>query len=332
MTFKSLNNIRWGIIGAGDVCEVKSGPAFNLIDHSSLAAVMRRNAEKAKDFAQRHKVPRWYSDAEELINDPNVDVVYIATPPDSHMEYTLRVAKAGKPVYVEKPMARNHSECQEMINACEKAGVPLFVAYYRRSLPYFLKVKELVDRGTIGEVRNVDMKLYKTLQPDLIGASRDKNNWRVLPQIAGGGYFHDLASHQLDFLDYLLGPIKIASGFSANQAGHYPADDIVTGAFQFENGALGQGTWCFTSSSVSDIEETTIIGSRGQLRFSFFGGKTIILETEGKKPEIFTFPLLKHIQQPHIQSIVNELRGIGTSPSTGITAARTNKVMDWITG
>lgn len=332
MPINKMSKVRWGIIGAGDVCEVKSGPAFSLIKDSSLAAIMRRNPDKARDFAVRHQVPRWYTDADELINNPQVDAIYIATPPDSHRFYTLKAAQAGKPVYVEKPMARTYQECLDMIRACDDASVPLFVAYYRRSLPYFLKIKEIIDRKLLGDVRMVYVKLYKTLQPDIVGASGKKDNWRVFPHISGGGYFYDLASHQLDFLDFLFGPIISAQGFAANQAELYPAEDIVTGSFQFENGVLGQGTWCFNSSKISDHEETTIIGSRGELRFSYFGGKIMTLEIEGKKPEIFSFPLLKHIQQPHIKSIVSELKGEGKCPSSGISAARTNRAMEWIIG
>ena len=322
--------IRWGIIGAGDVCEVKSGPAFSQVENSRLVAVMRRNGEKAKDFARRHQVSRWYDDAEKLIHDPEVNAVYIATPPDSHKEYTLRVAEAGKPVYVEKPMARSYNECLDMIEACEKVHVPLFVAYYRRMLPNFLKIKDLVDQGAIGKVRLVDIKLFKTPAPDIVGASNAKDNWRIFPEIAGGGYFYDLASHQLDYLDYLFGPIVEARGFAKNQAGFYPAEDIVTGSFHFENGILGQGTWCFTTSKVSDQEITTLIGSEGQISFSYFGGWTITLEAEGKEKEIFTFKPIQNIQRPLIKTIVDSLLGKGTCPSTGISGARTNRAMEWL--
>ena len=136
-----MRTIRWGIIGCGDVTEVKSGPGFQKAQHSSLVAVMRRTGELARDYARRHGVPRWYDNAEALIDDPDVDAVYIATPPAYHKEYALLSAQAGKPVYVEKPMALNFEECQMMIEVCRAAGVPLFVAYYRRALSRFLKVR-----------------------------------------------------------------------------------------------------------------------------------------------------------------------------------------------
>ena len=140
---KHLNTVHWGIIGVGDVTEVKSGPAFYKSGYSELIAVMRRNAEKAADYAKRHNVPKWYSDGSKLINDPAVDAVYIATPPDSHASYAIEAMRAGKPAYVEKPMAKSYAECQEMLKVSEETGMPLYVAYYRRTLPAFLKAKEL---------------------------------------------------------------------------------------------------------------------------------------------------------------------------------------------
>ncbi len=323
-----MQTIRWGIIGCGDVTEVKSGPAFNKIPNSQLVAVMRRDAAKAEDYARRHNVPKWYADATALINDPEVDAVYIATPPDSHHDYTLQVAAAGKPVYVEKPMARTYAECQEMISACEKAQLPLFVAFYRRRLPSFLKVKELVDTGAIGEVRFVNIQLYHPLQSNL---EKDNLPWRVQPDIAGGGLFFDLAPHQLDILDYILGPIASASGQTANQANQYPAEDIVTAQYRFASGVLGSGTWCFTVADNQRTDRMEIFGSKGKITFAAFDKVPVLLETATGKQE-FDLPPPQHIQQPFIQTIVEQLTGQGECPSTGVTAARTAWVMDQIVG
>lgn len=323
-----LKDVRWGIVGVGDVCEVKSAPAMKQIEGSTLVAVMRRDGEKAQGYARRHGVPKWYDDAEELISDPDVNAVYIATPPNARIEYTRKAAAAGKPVYLEKPMARNFQECKELIEICEVANVPLFVAYYRRMLPNILKLRSLLEQKVIGDVRLVDVSLYKQLEPDIVGASRKEGNWRIIPEIAGGGYFFDLACHQLDVLDYLFGPVVEAQGFARNQAGQYPAEDVVMGTFAFKNNILGQGTWCFTTSPVSDREVTQIIGSKGQITFNYFGKHTIDVEVEGQEAQHLTFEIPAHIQQPLIQAIVDELRGKGTSPSTGKTAARTAWVMD----
>jgi predicted dehydrogenase len=322
--------INWGVIGVGDVCEVKSTPAMNLIEGSKLVAVMRRNAEKAADFAHRHGVPTWYDDADALINDPAVNAIYIATPPDTHAYYTLKAAAAGKPVYVEKPMARTFEECQSMIAACEKAGVPLFVAYYRRELPLYHKVKQLLTEGVIGDVRFIDIQLHKALRPDVLNNIIGADNWRVNPEIAGGGYFYDLASHQFDIIDFLFGAVKSAHGFAVNQTGHYPAEDLVLGSFALENGILGQGSWCFNAPLSSQTELTTIHGSKGSLSFTFFSDFHISIKLDGQVERILRFEMPKHIQQPLIQTIVHDLRGTGSCVSTGVSGARTNWVLEQI--
>jgi predicted dehydrogenase len=314
-----MKTIRWGIIGCGDVTEVKSGPALQKADHSALVAVMRRNGQLAEDFACRHGVPQWYDDAAALIHDPHVDAVYIATPPSSHKEYTLMSAAAGKPVYVEKPMARNTAECQAMIAACHKANVPLFVAYYRRALARFLKIKELLDKQAIGEIRMITVTLY---QPP---PSEQNLNWRVDPNTAGGGYFVDLASHMLDFLDFILGPISQVHGFASNHGRLYPAEDIVTGTFLFASGVHGVGTWCFTAHE--RLDHTEIVGSKGKIAYSTFDDQPIILTTAAGTQE-FPYDYPPHIQQPLIQQMVNALNGIGTCASSGETAVRTTWVME----
>ena len=320
-----MKTIRWGIIGCGDVTEVKSGPAFQKVQGSALAAVMRRNAGLAEDYARRHGVPRWYSEAEALIHDPEVDAVYIATPPDSHCAYTLAAARAGKPVYVEKPMARNTAECKEMIAACREAGVPLFVAYYRRALPRFLKAKELVTGGAIGDLRFVEILLTQPVQIH----PADRLPWRLQPEIAGGGLFVDLASHTLDFLDYVLGPVKKVHGFARNQAGAYPAEDLVSGVLEFESGVQAVGTWCFTAYET--VDRITFFGSTGTVTLSTFGVEPVQLKTlAGDRAFDISHP--PHIQQPLVQQVVDELHGQGRCPSTGDTALRTTWVMDQLLG
>ncbi|MCZ8514182.1 Gfo/Idh/MocA family oxidoreductase [Paenibacillus filicis] len=317
-----MNEIRWGIIGCGNVTEVKSGPGFQKAENSRLVAVMRRDEVLAADYAARHGVPKWYSRADELIRDPEVDAVYIATPPAYHHPYTLACAAAGKPVYVEKPMALNAAECDEMEAVCTKAGVPLFVAFYRRALPRFLQVKMWLEEGAIGEVRTVVTRHYgKPTAQELAG----EPSWRVKPELSGGGYFFDVGSHTLDLLDYLLGPIVRVSGDASNQAGLYAAEDIVTGSYVFESGVHGVGTWCFSSNF--DYEQNEIIGSKGRIEFSTFTEAPVrLIRESGTEERHIEHPA--HVQQPLIQSIVDELLGRGACPSRGDTAIRTSRVMD----
>jgi len=322
-----METIRWGIIGVGDVCEKKSGPAFYKIEHSSLVAVMRRDEEKAKDYAMRHTVPNYYTNADELINDPEVNAIYIATPPDSHKEYTIKALQAGKPVYVEKPMAMDYNECREMIAVAKESGQKVFAAYYRRALPYFQKVKELLQQEVIGKVLTVNVRYSRPpYESDL---HPETHTWRIKRSIAGEGYFYDLAPHTLDILDFLLGEITEAKGFQMNRGGLYEVADTVSAIFTFESGVVGNGQWCFVSSSVSVEDSIVISGTMGEIRFNTFAFQPIELITpEGNMFYETSSP--EHIQQPLIQTIVDELRGVGICPSTGISGARTSRVMDWI--
>ncbi len=314
--------VRWGIIGCGDVCEVKSGPGLQKARNSELVAVMRRDAEKAADFARRHGVPRWYADAEALIADPDVNAVYIATPPGNHLEYTRLAAAAGKPVYVEKPMARTHAECLQMIEACEQARVPLYVAYYRRCLPRFLAVRDAVQSGRIGNPMTAQVVFRRPPSQKEIAGNLP---WRVMPEHSGGGHIWDMGSHALDFLDFVLGPIEAVNGHAANFAGLYGPEDTVCGSFRFASGVLGAGTWGFACGVTEDLME--IVGSDGKVSLSVFGTEAPILQNHDGEVELDA-TLSEHVQQPLIQTIVDELNGRGSCPSSGVSAARTNWVLE----
>ena len=319
--------IRWGIIGVGNVTEVKSGPAFYKLDQSELVAVMRRNAEKAADYAHRHGVKKWYTNASELINDPEVDAVYIATPPDSHASYAIEAMKAGKPVYVEKPMARHYPECIEILEVSKQTGMPIWVAYYRRTLPAFLKAKELVETGAIGKPLMVNIKLYKEARER--NQKPEEMNWHVFPEIAGGGYFFDLASHQFDYLDFVFGKVTGVKGTAANLARLYPAEDTVSATWKHKSGVVGSGSWNFVAdkSSVEDIIQ--IIGETGEITLPCFNhGKITVKSAKGTEEYSFLNP--EHISQNLVQQVVNELLGNGKCVSTGESAARTSWVLDEI--
>ena len=316
-----MEKVRWGIIGVGNVTERKSGPGFQQAERSELVAVMRRNGDLAADYARRNNVPRWYDDADELINDPQVDAVYVATPPGSHKEYVIRAARAGKPVYVEKPMARTAAECEDMMSACEEAGVGLFVAYYRRALPRFVTVKELLDGGRVGQLRSVSIRNER---PAPVGEA-DQEGWRVVPEISGGGHFVDLGSHILDLLDWLLGPVTDAAGVATNRGGRYRAEDLVTGVFSFRSGVEGVGVWNYDSFQNKDQIE--INGTAGALRFSCFADEPLQLLTASGVEQI-NAPYPQTVQLPLIQTVVNALTGHGESPSDGHSAVRTARVID----
>ena len=320
--------IKWGFIGCGAVTEKKSGPAFRKAEGSDVVAVMRRDAVKAEDYARRHKIARWYDNAHDLINDPEVNAVYVATPPGSHAEYAIASMRAGKPVYIEKPMAASYEECIQINRVSEETGVPCFVAYYRRTLPYFNRVKQIIDDGLLGDISTVQIQF--AIPPYATDFDIENLPWRVKKELAGAGYFYDLASHQLDLLDYLLGQIKEVQGFKNNIAGLYDVEDTVTASFRFETGILGSGSWSFIAPKDTRSDLIFFTGTKGKLTCSTFNFSPILLETsEGVQEFIEENP--ENIQFYLIQSIVNFLNGKGKLPvSTGITAQRTNYIMDKI--
>lgn len=323
---KAFSKVRWGIVGCGSVTEVKSGPAYQQTEGFELVAVMRRDMAKAKDYAERHGVSNYYSDAEELIHSPEVDAVYIATPPDSHLHYALKVAAAGKPCCVEKPMASSYNECLEMQKVFAKRDLPLFVAYYRRSLPRFEQVKNWLNKREIGEVRHISWHLSSPPNKyDLSGEA----NWRTDPAVAYGGYFDDLASHGLDLFVYLLREFKEVSGIAINQQGLYGAKDAVAAAWLHEDGVTGAGSWNFGSSTQED--SVSIYGSKGHIKFAVFADFPLLLSNKSGEQEVY-IENPKHIQLPHVQNIQKHFSGEAQHPSVGGTALHTSWVMDKMLG
>jgi predicted dehydrogenase len=322
-----MQGIKWGILGCGDVTEVKSGPAFNKVADSSLVAVMRRDAVKAADYALRHGVPKWYSHAEELINDPDVNAIYIATPPLQHEEYTIMALAAGKPVYVEKPMALNAAAAIRMKDAAEKYQTKLSVAHYRRAQPMFLKVKELIDAQVIGDVRFAQLKMLQPADSSIIANSA--TNWRLDPAISGGGLFHDLAPHQLDLMVYFFGEPLSASGLGANQGQVAHVDDLVIGHILFKNGVVFNGTWCFSVAKADQADRCEIYGSRGKISFPVFGNK-VTLSKDGDEEE-FIFDPIPHVEQPMIEKVTQYFLGRHENPCAADQAILSMRLMDSFT-
>ena len=321
-----MKQINWGFIGCGEVTEKKSGPAFNEVEGSQVVAVMSRSENKARSYAERHHVRKWYTDASELIEDPDVNAVYIATPPSSHATFAIMAMRAGKPCYIEKPLAASYNDCIRINRISEQTGVPCFVAYYRRYLPYFQKVKEIIESGTIGNVVNVQVR-FSVPPRDLDFQSGKEMPWRLQPDIAGGGYFYDLAPHQIDLLQNLFGVITRAHGYPANRAHLYQAEDTLSACFFFESGIPGSGSWCFVGHESAKEDCIEVIGEKGSLSFSVFTYQPIeVIPSEGKN--LITVPNPPYVQLPLIKSVIQHLQGIGKCDCTSVSATAVNWVLD----
>ncbi len=324
-----MDHISWGIIGCGDVTEIKSGPAFSKVPDSSLWAVMRRNEAKARDYAERHQVPNYYSDAAELINDPAVNAIYIATPPGSHEQYCLAALAAGKPVYVEKPMALHHQSAEKMMAFAKERNVKLVVAHYRRAQPYFNKIKALLQEGAIGKVMYVrlDFRRKKMTAKQL---QDPKTAWRVDPSQSGGGLFHDLAPHQLGLMLYYFGEVAGATGFSANRSNVSQADDLVSGIISFESGVQFTGSWCFDVDEWEETDSCEIVGTEGSISFAVFDKQQIMLR-KGGQVEFIDFAPLPHVQQPMIEKVVSYFLDECENPCPPQEGYEVMKLMDAFT-
>lgn len=328
---ETLKTIKWGFIGCGEVTEKKSGPAFAKIEGSTVVAVMSRNRDKAKSYAERHGIPRYYSDAQSLIDDKEVNAIYIATPPSSHATYAIMAMRAGKPCYVEKPLASSYEECMRIIRISELTGVPCYVAYYRRYLPYFNKVKQLVGSGQIGRLLSVQVQFHVPPR-ELDTASGREMPWRLQPEVAGGGgYFYDLASHQLDLLQYMFGVIIEAEGFCCNMGHLYKVEDTFNACFRFDSGITGSASWCFVAHEAARKDRILLVGDKGTITFSVFDYKPIKLYTESGI-EYFDIANPEHVQLPLIENIVHALQGKAKCDSDCQSATPTNWVMDRILG
>ena len=306
-----MPTIRWGILGCGDVTEVKSGPGFQKAANSQLVAVMRRDAAKAADYAHRHNIPRWYDNADALINDNQVDAVYIATPPGAHELYALKTLAAGKPCYIEKPMTRNAPEARRIVDGFKAANLPLFVAYYRRAMPRFLKVKQLLNDDHLGKITS--MKWFYA--SDQMAKPINPIPWRLVPEHSGGGLFLDLASHALDLLDYWAGPLEVTSATATSRLGLFNAEDYVALKFRAPNNLIGAVVTDFTDRTNRD--EFVLTGEKATLRVSCFGNDPLRVKHHDGREESLDIPKPDHVQLPLIQTIVNDLLGSQKCPSTG---------------
>lgn len=307
-----MNEINWGIIGCGDVAEVKSGPAFQKVPHSNLISVMRRNEEKAKDFAKRHHVSHWTSNAEDILNNDDINAVYIATPPSSHLTYTLRALEAGKHVYLEKPMALSAIEAQQITNVLGNSTGKLTMAHYRRKLPAFLKVKELLDINSIGDIIHVDLQVLQSKKELFVSDAKD--NWRIQPEVSGGGYFYDLAPHHIDLMIHFFGPIEKILGLTKPTNRNANVEEIVNGIISFENGIQFRGIWNFNAAEINEKDECIIYGTNGRIKFSFFGSEVVLKRNNEEQTFSFTNP--NHVQEPMIANTVDYFLGKDKNPCT----------------
>ena len=229
-------------------------PAILKARNADLRAVMVRDLCRAREIAQEFGAPAWYDSVEDLLKDPEVDVVHVATPVYLHREFVVGAARAGKHVLCEKPMALNAREAEEMVRACREAGVVLMVAFVLRFHPGLRVVRDLL--GRIGRPVLGRVQLLKL-------APREHGSWRLDPELSGGGVLMDIGSHALDLLFLLFGDVKAIWADLGNRAFDWPVEDTARVGLRFMGGCLGEAFLSFGVPRMGRFLE--VYGTEGSL-------------------------------------------------------------------
>ncbi len=310
--------LRWGIIGCGDVVEKKSGPSIMGTGNSEIVHVMRRNLEKSKEYADANAILKATDKADEVLNNPDVDIIYIATPPNSHKDYVLQAAEAGKHILVEKPMGLNEAQSLEMCEACEKAGAQLFVAYYRRFHPHVLKMKELIAEGRLGRLLAGSIEFRDTF-PGI-----KESGWRLQPEVGGGGHLIDNISHRIDLFVDLFGDTDEIAG-SAVYSDETGAEEALSLSVRFQNGIIGTATGNVDNSL--RVDRFQIIGTEAEIVSDPLDGCSFVLRSR-EKEELFSFDPFPAPHLGLIQHIEKVLAEKGTNGSPGRDGLITDRIWD----
>jgi len=313
--------IRWGFLGCGKVVQKKSGEAFRSVPNSEIAVIMRRNLEAAKESAERFGAPKWCDNTEELLS-ADIEAVYIATPPGLHYEQAMECLNAGKAVYLEKPFARNYTEAKALTEAFERAGIPLYVGHYRRALPRFLKIREMLNENVIGQVKSIDFYLNR-----IFSQKEAENSWLYNPILSGGGKYYDIAPHTVDIINFLFGNITEVQGSAKNLETGCPLENIVEMSFVTERGAKGIAKFNCVAEEKSD--RMMVTGTNGSMEFSVHGKTDVIVkDMDGNVLEQFDLPDPKAVEEAMVQSVVEDLLGISECESKAKDVLVTYKIID----
>ena len=314
-----MSAIRWGLIGCGDVSRKRVAQAIIDSPGNELVAACRRDEQRLNKFADAMSIEHRYTDANDLVNNPSVDAVYIATPVREHLPQTLLAAAAGKHVLVEKPMAMNVAQCDEMVSACERADVRLGVAYYRRFYPIVQRIQALLDNHSIGTTLAVSAA---TATPLAMQAG-EEGSWRSIAADSGGGALMDVGSHRINVFLHLLGPVAKVKSICATVAADYEVEDTATLLLQFQQGAIGTLQCHF---GIDDPDEFVITGTRGRLRASPLNGDQLIVEIDGQQ-SVESLPPAANFCEPLIVDFADAIENHRSPMVDGREGRETNRVM-----
>jgi predicted dehydrogenase len=259
--------------------------------------VSRAQSELAESFAKKFGAKRWYADWRDLLNDEQINAVYIATPVHLHAEQTIAAAEVGKNVLCEKPMALNVAECDRMIDACLRNKVKLGVAYYRHFYPVVRRIKEIVQSGEIGSPVVAQMNAFEWFDPP---ASHPRA-WLLKKELSGGGPMFDFGCHRIEVLLDLFGGAKEVRATKTNTYFKREVEDVAAAMFQFEQGTCATLTVAHSAREPQDTLD--IFGSKGSIHVSVLNdGMLRVSSAAGQRTE--SHPPATNIHQPLIEDFV----------------------------
>jgi len=297
----------WGLIGAGDIVRKRVAEALRGCTGCTLAAVSRARAELVERFAREVGAARGHRHWRELVADPGIDAVYVATPVHLHAEQTIAAAEAGKHVLCEKPMAMDLAECDRMIAACRASSVTLGVAYYRRFYPVVARVKQMIDSGAIGTPVFVQMLAFEPFNPQ----PGEPRSWLVDRSQAGGGPMADFGCHRIEVLSHLLGPVRRVTSLVSTIALDREVEDTAAALLQFERGATAM--LAVTHAAAERHDTFDLFGTLGSVRIpSLNSGNMIVKVGEVERTE--SHPPAPNLHLPLVDDFVESVRN-GRAPA-----------------
>jgi len=306
--------VRWGLIGSGDIVRKRVAAALRDGTGSTLAGVSRARADLVDATAREIGAARGYPTWQELVADPGIDAVYIATPVRLHAQQTIAAAEAGKHVLCEKPMAMNVTECDQMIEASSRAGVALGIAYYRRFYPAVIRVKEILASGEIGTPVFAQMTAFERFDPK----PGEPRSWLLDRSEAGGGPMADYGCHRLEVLLNLFGPVRRVSSIVSTVALHREVEDTAVALLQFEGGATGMVA---VTHAAADRQDTfDLFGTKGSVRIASLNRGEIAIRAGGRD-RVESHPPAANLHQPLIDDFVDAVR-TGRMPAVDGDAGR----------
>ena len=316
-----MEKLRWGLIGCGDISRKRVAPAIKDLDQCELVAVARANYTKAESFTKEFSAKRWYKEWQDLINDDEIDAVYLATPVYLHAEQTIAAAKAGKHVLCEKPMALNAKYCERMIETCKEHNVTLGVAYYRHFYPVINRVKEIISSGEIGEPTVVEIQAFEWFDRK----PGEPRYWLLEKEKSGGGPMMDFGCHRIEVLQHLFGKVKEIQSQLFNIHFNREVEDTAYVSLLFENNT--QAIIRVTHAAYEARDTLDIFGTKGSIHIPVLNGGAITIKTE-KDERTENHPPNKNVHQPLIEDFTNAVLENRTPVVNGYVGREVNLILD----